>query len=190
VGDNLHAVADAHLLHAAGEQYPRWKHVRKRGGLVRNFVDVKEERARDVLRQILGPGIAIGGGQMHGAVKHDETRRVEVPSQPSGLDQPVLRVVGHCVSSQVIGVIGSPSPMAGCLAGGLSARNPVMPGRATRMTLRQCRATPRLHAKETRMRRLSLPFFSLFVAPPSPPSPPPPPPPPPPPSPPPHPLPP
>jgi hypothetical protein len=85
VGHDLHAVADAHLLHAAGEQLRGGEHVRQGRGLVGDIVDVEEERARDVLGEVF--------------VEDDEIRRVQMRCQPLRLDQPPACVVSHCVSS-------------------------------------------------------------------------------------------
>ena len=95
VGDDVHAVADAHLLHAAGELLRRRQHVRQGRLVVGDVVDVEEQRARNVLGQVFGLGVALGGRQVHRAVEDDEARGVEVGGQPLRLHQPSVSAIGH-----------------------------------------------------------------------------------------------
>ena len=71
--------------------------------------------------EVLGPGVAAGGRQVHGAVEDDEVRAHRGGGQPVGLDQPFPPVVLH------VAIASS------------------------------------FHANATRMRRFSLPFFSILV---------------------------
>ena len=58
------------------------QHVRQRRVLVGDVVDVEEQRAGDVLGRYSALAIALGGGQMHGAVENDEVRAVEMRGKP------------------------------------------------------------------------------------------------------------
>ena len=75
VDDDAHAVADAHLLHAAGELGRRGQHVRQRVLLVRDLVDVEEQRARNVARPGTRPSASRPAvGRCMRAVEDDEVR--------------------------------------------------------------------------------------------------------------------
>ena len=64
--------------------------MRQAGFVVGNVVDVEKQGTGDVLGQILGPRIAVGGWQMPAAIQHNEIRRGEVARQPIRFDDPVL----------------------------------------------------------------------------------------------------
>jgi hypothetical protein len=87
VDDDLRAVAQAQLLDPRGELDRRGQHVRQVRGLVRDLVDVEEHRAWNVGQVVLGPGVALGGGHVPGAVDDPDVRRVEVLGQPGGRDE-------------------------------------------------------------------------------------------------------
>ncbi len=89
VDDDAHAVADAHLLHPRREHHGRRQHVRQRVRLVRDRVDVEEQRAGNVPRIVLRLRVAPGGRQMQRAVEHDDVGGIEMCGEPIGLDHPL-----------------------------------------------------------------------------------------------------
>ena len=95
VDDDAHAVADAHLLHARGELHGGGQHVRQRRLLVGEVVDVEEQRAGNVLGEILRLGVAARGRQMPAAVEDEQVGGIEMLGEPVGLDDPLLGGVEH-----------------------------------------------------------------------------------------------
>ena len=107
VDDDAHAVADAHLLHARGELDGGREHVRQRRLLVREVVDVEEQGAGNVAREVFGLGVTIGGRQVPACVEHDQIRGIEMRGEPIGIDDPLLGAFEHVsLSCSLVNVYG------------------------------------------------------------------------------------
>ena len=83
---------------------------------------LKNSAPRDVLGQVLGLGVALGGRQVHGAVEHDHVGRIEALGQPVRLDDPLRCIVRHGHASLYVsrsdslsGSAANHSTMAGIL---------------------------------------------------------------------------
>ncbi len=82
VDHDLHAVANAEFPDGAGKGHRIGQHMRQAGAFVGDGVDVEENRAGNVARQIFGAAVALGGRQMPGGVHDRQPRRAEMVGQP------------------------------------------------------------------------------------------------------------
>ena len=81
------SITDAQGSHLFGELPGRRQHVGQGTAPVADGIEVEEDGARQVARQVVGPGVATAGRQVPGAV-HDSERRITEPiGQPTGRDQ-------------------------------------------------------------------------------------------------------
>ena len=64
IDDDVHAVADAELAHARGEDLRAGQHVRQRRRLVTHGIDIEADRAGYVRGLVLGFGVPALGGEI------------------------------------------------------------------------------------------------------------------------------
>ena len=92
VDDDARAVADAHAPHARGELLRRRQHMGQVALGVGDLVDVEEQRARNMLREIFGTRVPALGRHMPGGIDDDEVGRIELAGELFGLSQTCLRL--------------------------------------------------------------------------------------------------
>ena len=84
IDDDAAAISQAERLHAAGEFFRRWQHVRQRRGRVRHFIDVEEHGARDMGRFEFGASVTAVLGQEQRRIDDTNVGLAQFGGEPFG----------------------------------------------------------------------------------------------------------